>query len=146
MPQRHIRPDAAAATQPATATRTKLNPTETDLKAATSTSSISGLFGNTSHAESAGKRRRQGSDEYHNEEDEDDDDEGESDASLPRKKLKTVDKNVLEAVNLDDLQDLDRIKSYLKDALCYINKLGAASGRCLPFFVVYVIVVRADRP
>ncbi|ROW09951.1 hypothetical protein VPNG_06295 [Cytospora leucostoma] len=58
--------------------------------------------------------------------DNEDDDEDESDASLPRKKLKTGDKNVLQVINLDDIQDLDRAKSYLKDALGYINRIGAA--------------------
>ncbi|KAK7736633.1 hypothetical protein SLS53_006836 [Cytospora paraplurivora] len=118
MPRRY-RP--AATVQPATATRPDVHPSI--IYKAARRSSISALLGYSSREGPAGKHRRKGSDDDYDKEDD------ELDASLPRKKLKSVDKSVLEAVDLDDIQDLERVKAYLNDALCYINQLGDALAR-----------------
>lgn len=96
-------------------------------------SSIASLLGRSSKVSSTGKRRRQDADDD-NDADNDDDDNGDnghddvSDASLPSKKPKLEDHDAQEAVNIDDIQDPERLKAYLNDALVFITKLGVAKS------------------
>lgn len=89
-------------------------------------SSIAGLLGRSSQSTSAEKRRRQDTDDNEDDEDGDDGYDDESDASLPRKKPRSDQHDVREAVKVEDIQDLERIKVHLNDALLFINKLGIA--------------------
>jgi hypothetical protein len=95
------------------------------------------LLGRSSQSNSAEKRRRQDTDDDDDVEDDEDGDDGyddeESDASLPRKKPRLEDQHdVREAVKVEDIQDLERIKAHLNDALLFINKLGIARRKLSP--------------